>query len=771
MIANHIYYGVFVGSSLLGIVGSIQAWNLPQGWQKSLALTIGVAGTTSALVCVGLGIAYGEKHRSLEKETTERIHQIEQTKNRELTDLKVTIDNLKSSIKVLESQEGRYTEQINNLKSQLNEKSEHFLRIVAEKDLKISELQGIVSERDKRVEEFLEDSRKYTRNFFSLRYAQLASIEKDLKKLEDSPAIQQRLKDVRELKDEMNEALSELKNLNIKDFKTVLDFIYEFDNNFLGMKVKWRNSLLKSSQLENKELKESLKNSMPLDIAIDRHKQGLDEVDERITEKYENLLLNNNSIHAQLLDLLEQRNLVINDLTNEIENLQNENKELQKPLLAIGTSDYALAANRIANYYHENYGYKLDVINWTETETGYSILFATRRNPGLTEDMLLPHNTLEQLAAFTNCLVGTLPKFTFNYQHSTVTLDVTLRKPVTKEITVEDIFRECGIIRAELFGQTIRKYHIEKTGKPTLRVMSATGGGKGIAVKNLLHYYLHNLDGYEIWLSDPQHGSEEDYWDCEKAATNPDQASNLFNKFAQLLRSRDAKTSTDPKTPVLAIFDEFDKKHDLDDKKTASEIWTTIRHHSMRLVLIGQSGEVGKNRWTWDEMNNCCLLFISNAIDTFIKHADKDLGMNPETLEKFSKNYNKASKWIAKANEDISPENQYRLAALYCNGQALLLEIPVAHKGMLNDGKSWLASKPFEKVAEMSTNTQKTLISNILNEVEKEIENEELEPVVTCPECGSTKTKKNGWYKGLRKMNCKDCGHHFKIDESITNSN
>jgi DNA-directed RNA polymerase subunit RPC12/RpoP len=762
---NHIYYGVFVGSTLIGVTGCIQAWNLPQGWQKSLALTIGVGGTTSALVCTGLGIAYSEKHELLIKSTEEKIQSIEATKNRELTDLKIAIDNLKSSIKVLETQEGKYTEQISNLKAQLNEKSEQFLRIVAEKDLKISELQGIVNERDQRVEEFLEDSRQYTKNFFSLRYNQLASIEKDLKKLEDSPAIQQRLKDVRELKDEMYEATEEIKKLDIKDFKTVLDFIFEFDNKFLGMKVKWRNSLLKSSQQENKELKESLDNSIPKPVAIERFQEGLEDVDARITEKYENLLLNNNSIHAQLLDLLEKRNLVIDDLTKEVETLQNENKELQKPLLAIGTSDYALAANRIANYYHENYGYKLDVINWTETETGYSILFATRRNPGLTEDMLLPHNTIEQLAAFTNTLQGTFPKFTFNYQHSTVTLDITLRKPVSKEVTVEDIFRECGIIRAELFGQTIRKHHIEKTGKPTLRVMSATGGGKGIAVKNLLNYYLHNLDGYEIWLSDPQHGSEEDYWDCEKAATNPNQASNLFNKFAQLLRSRDSKTSTDPKTPILAIFDEFDKKHDLDDKKTASEIWTTIRHHSMRLILIGQSGEVGKNRWTWDEMNNCCLLFISNAIDTFIKHADKDLGMNSETLEKFTKNYNKASKWIAKANENISPENQYRLAALYCNGQALLLEIPVAHKGILSDGKSWLATKPFEKVANNNVS-----ISQIIEEVETEVS----KPVIACPHCNSLSIKKNGKDKAtktIQQYKCNTCGKGFSENDVLTNSN
>ena len=80
---------------------------------------------------------------------------------------------------------------------------------------------------------------------------------------------------------------------------------------------------------------------MPKDVALERFRAGMDEVDERITEKYEALLLNNNSIHSQLLDLLEQRNLVIDDLTKQ-------NEELQKPLLATGTSDYALAAKRIS---------------------------------------------------------------------------------------------------------------------------------------------------------------------------------------------------------------------------------------------------------------------------------------------------------------------------------------------------------------------------------------------------------------------------------------
>uniref|UniRef100_A0A0C1R284 Uncharacterized protein n=1 Tax=Tolypothrix bouteillei VB521301 TaxID=1479485 RepID=A0A0C1R284_9CYAN len=447
---------------------------------------------------------------------------------------------------------------------------------------------------------------------------------------------------------------------------------------------------------------------------------------------------------------------------------------LDKPYQFYGTSSIPVTGNKISEYYYRYFRFKLDCLDWQETEVGCRFIFSIGRNPGITLKELEQENSSERLAALVGAIDKTFPKIEIHSHNATVTIEIQTKLPVKQPLpTAEDIFRECGIIRAELFGQTIRKYHIEKTGKPTLRVMSATGGGKGIAIKNLLDYYLHNLDGYEIWLSDPQDGSEEDYWNCEKAATNPNQASNLFNKFAQLLRSRDAKTSTDPNIPVLAIFDEFDKKHDLDDKKTASEIWTTIRHHSMRLVLIGQSGEVGKNRWTWDEMNNCCLLFISNAIDTFIKHADKDLGMNPETLEKFSKSYSKASKWIAKVNEDISPENQYRLAALYCNGQALLLEIPVAHKGMLTDGKSWLASKPFEK-ALSSNNQVNRVISNILNEVQNEVVNDVLKPVITCPHCESPNVKKNGKDKAtktIQQYKCNDCGKGFGENDVLINSN
>uniref|UniRef100_A0A0C1NFA3 Uncharacterized protein n=1 Tax=Tolypothrix bouteillei VB521301 TaxID=1479485 RepID=A0A0C1NFA3_9CYAN len=734
MTFNHIYYGVFFGSSLLGVTGLIQWWN-SEGLTKSLALTVGVAGTTSALVCAGLGIAYGEKHSSLEREMSDKISDIEQSKNRELTDLKVAIDNLKSSIKVLENQEGKYTEQISNLKSQLNEKSEHFLRIVAEKDLKISELQGIVSERDKRVEEFLEDSRQYTRNFFSLRYSQLSSIEKDLKKLEDSPAIQQRLKDVRELKDEMYSATEEIKKLDIKDFKTVLDFIFEFDNKFLGMKVKWRNSLLKSSQQENKELKESLKNSMPLDVAIERHKQGLDEVDARITEKYENLLLNNNDIHAQLLDLLEKRNLVIDDLTKEVENLQNENKELQKPLLAIGTSDYALAANRIANYYHENYGYKLDVINWQENETGYTILFATRRNPGLTESELLPHNTLEQLAAFTNALQGTLPKFTFNYQHSTVTLEVTLRKPVKKEQAKSDIDKLW--IPVDRFENYVKNWE-------RVRITAGSTGGKSPTAKNLALAIMKSRKGQgEIRLYDPQHGSKKDYWDMPKCGTSHEDNVKGMGELCEQLDDR-TKSPSSSHPFILYIFDEVDSTIALErenngyyyfrDKVTYS--LKQASHQNIGAIYIGQACDASTiPGMSWSDWNNAVQLHIGANAGIYL---DKSKTITSEDKTRLLEQYRKIQEYCDRLNEELGLDvfrdpAAYRFAlAVPLTGLPKFIQLP--------DFDSY----NYWEVMASSNNQVNSVISNILNEVQNEVENEILKPTIACPHCASEEYRSKG---------------------------
>ena len=544
---KQVYSGLLISSTILGITGLVQFCNT-QGITKTLALTVGVAGTSSALVCAGLGIAYDGKHQSQQRELDEKIQDIERVKKAEINGLKLEIKNLKSTITTLETQGTQYVQEIAELKTQLNLKAEQYLKALAEKDLKISKLQGIVSQRDTRVADFLEDSRGYVGNFLSLRYQSLDSLQKSLEKAVDnvdvvplaSYSFERRIGDIRELKGELLDALNEIKSLEITDFKIVLDFIFKFDNKFLNVKVRWKDFQAKEVKIENTNLRDSLAESMPKAVAIERLQDGLNDFDTRITEKYEALLLNNNSIHAQLLDLLEQRNLVINEL-------QQQNDALQKPLLAVGTSDYAVSANRIANYYYENYGYKLDVIHWLENETGYSVLYATRRNPGLTETELLPHNTREQLAAFTNCLEGTLPKFTFNYQHSTVTLDITLRKPAKKDNSKDDIDKIW--VPVSKFESYVKRWE-------RIRITAGSTGGKSPTAKNLALAIMNSRLGRgEIKLYDPQDGSKKDYWNMPKSGTS--HADNLTG-MKEVCKLIDERRHGSNHPFVLYIFDEVD---------------------------------------------------------------------------------------------------------------------------------------------------------------------------------------------------------------------
>ena len=154
-----------------------------EGITRTLALTVGIAGTSSALVCAGLGIAYDGKHQSQQRDILMiKFKILNDSKKAELNGLEVAIKNLKSHINTLETQGTQHLKEISELKVELNLKAEQYLKILAEKDLRISKLEGIVSQRDTRIADFLEASRGYVSNFLSLRYQSLDSLQKSLDK-------------------------------------------------------------------------------------------------------------------------------------------------------------------------------------------------------------------------------------------------------------------------------------------------------------------------------------------------------------------------------------------------------------------------------------------------------------------------------------------------------------------------------------------------------------------------------------------------------------
>ncbi len=758
---KQVYFGLLISSSLLGTVGLVQSAHT-NGWTQKIALTLGIGGAATALTSLGLGIAYDGKNNAVERDYERKLEENSRLRDREASNLKLEINELKSQIKVLETDKDSYIKQISELQQKLNDKAEQYLKVVSEKDLQIKTLQASVDAKDTRIEDFLEDCRTHTISFFSLRYNNLDAIQKALQKAEVDEErrrnFDKRLKDIAELKEELTDAIVEIKQLNITDFKVVLDYIFSFDNKFLNVKTRWKDGIVKEFKSENVTLKTSLDNSMPLPVAKERFRAGMDEVDAKITEKYEAMLLNNNSIHAQLLDLLEERNLVINDL-------RKQNEELQKPLLATGKSDYAQVANRIAMYYFETYGYKLDVINWAENEIGYSILYATRRNPGLTDEELLPHNTREQLAAFTNALQGTLPKFTFNYQHSTVTLDVTLRKAAKKDTSKDDIDKLW--IPVSKFESYVKNWE-------RIRITAGSTGGKSPTAKNLALAIMKSRKGQgEIKLYDPQHGSKKDYWNMPKAGiSHEDNVSGM----AELCDELDRRTKTPGNHPfVLYIFDEVDSTiaqerenngyYYFRDKVTYS--LKQASHQNIGAIYIGQACDASTiPGMSWSDWNNAIQLHIGANAGIWL---DKAKTITGEDKTRLLEQYRKIQEYCDRKNEELGLDiftdaSAYRFAlAVPLTGLPKFIQLPdfdsYDYYDVMGDGSP----------------SHTDLISSVLREATEKVSVIDVpETALSCPHCPSTRFKKHSAMKDRSKYRylClnPECGKTF-VANRLPNSN
>ena len=271
----------------------------------------------------------------------------------------------------------------------------------------------------------------------------------------------------------------------------------------------------------------------------------------------------------------------------------------------------------------------------------------------------------------------------------------------------------------------------KKGGKPTLRIMGSTGEGKGIIARALLADWVKSEAG-EVWLSDPMDGSEEDRWECPKVAKSASEARGILKQFAQEFSNRKNKVSTRKDTHILALFDEFDKEHPKDDKELVKGIWTAIRHHKMRLILMGQSSEVGVNGWQWDEMKNCACLFVGSGISTAIKHA-KDLGLSRATANQLEVQKDQITNWLESKNQGLDAGSQYRVALLIIGEKAQFLELPMAYEGEIQNDKSAIVSHPWQSL------------------------NDEVKPTIAesrvCPGCGG-KLRKAG-----SKLRCENPAH------------
>lgn len=764
---NTVSRGLSLVASFL-CLGGVLSYMKADNRAKPLALNIAVG---AGVLVIGNQLS----SRWYEDLANDQLKEITSKLEKDRDDTKRDYQKQTTVLAEIRSLSARQSKQLVELNEEMQAKDVAFRllqdnlgRIKAEFEIKGQELDAKLQQDDTRFQDLLHEFKGQLVSDLSDRiyksYNQLSdSVEARLKR-EDFQAIHENLQQFfNSLEPSYNfhcSLLSEIKALDgsVSEILTnAVDIYSQVNDEIAALKVKFRNLLNIDERRALDSAYETLADYSKKFTPIDKAKGVLSEYRDFQKEQLEKLYGSIDENKNSLEEMREQVGDLLNQLDAEhikIAQLNQQIVELKKPLKwSLAQSRELQIGNLIIEYFWQT-GIYLDRTHSQGDIYSTKLYFQIDRNSrAITPKELNEHSEALQ----TYCRVLKPVVFSWDADIALMSADVALKEREKIPTSVEEIRRL--IEPANRFGDIVRKYHDHtQDGCPTLRVMTRTGGGKGVAVKNILHNYVNNLEGYEIWLSDPQHGSQQDFWEISKAAKSPNEAKALLDTFIDEFHARKNGKSKHPTVPVLGVFDETDKTFDKNEKKAIAQIWTEIRHRDMRLVLIGQSGEVGKNGWTWDEMNNCALLFIGEAIGTAIKHAD-DMGWDSGMKDKIPATYRTVSEWMGEANKNIPAKNRYRLGLLVRGLRYDFVEIPVAIEGSFANNLSALVSEPWE-----SQNSDWVEIQSPA----------EVMPTVCCPDCNSRNIKENGHTqakKPLKKYQCKDCGRNFTEKTKSTNSN
>jgi cell division septum initiation protein DivIVA len=207
--------------------------------------------------------------------------------------------------------------------------------------------------------------------------------------------------------------------------------------------------------------------------------------------------------------------------------------------------------------------------------------------------------------------------------------------------------------------------------KPTIRIMGATGEGKGVMARYLLSQILTSNSWY-CRLHDPQHGSSEDYWGIPKVSRSGNELKKALKDIEGQMISREAVKNWDVVT--LDILDEIDTHLDKKEKKESFiDLISRIRHLGMKLILIGQNPKVGRAGFEWSDMQQMnCIYMGASALDA-IKASPQ---LEPRK-DKLTKEYLTLSEHYERENENLQDDSKYLFGLVVIPGKTpLWVELP-----------------------------------------------------------------------------------------------
>ena len=288
--------------------------------------------------------------------------------------------------------------------------------------------------------------------------------------------------------------------------------------------------------------------------------------------------------------------------------------------------------------------------------------------------------------------------------------------------------------------------------KPTIRVMGATGDGKGIAIRAILAAYCQLSIGSYIRIHDPQHGSLEDYWGVPKVSKSGSEMQKAVNAIVKQLEEREA--NKDPNAPVIVdVLDEIDTQLDKSQKGEFPAIVSRVRHVRMKTILSGQNPKVNRAGFQWSDMGQMtCVYMMSSALDA-IKN-------NPQLegeKDKLSSEYKELSEFVSQENEILPNGRKYHYGlCVFSGGKSKWFIAPIAEDIEIEAGQNTFLE---------SFDLLESEVVNLSDLLPPDKNESVVKTHPSCPNCGSIELQKNGKSKTTnppkQRYKCKNCKRGF----------
>ncbi|HEY9635207.1 MAG TPA: hypothetical protein V6D14_17530 [Coleofasciculaceae cyanobacterium] len=450
----------------------------------------------------------------------------------------------------------------------------------------------------------------------------------------------------------------------------LLSLYYVCNDDLANIKTKCIQAIAKlSNQEKEKDLDEWNESYQALE---ERYKLLLKEYCSKVDECNRNAIENSNNAKAIIEEFTVKtaddveanwKNATdfVQQLKGEIQRLEEKVEELSKPLKYPGAirSDMKIA-NIVIEYF-----YRLGMI-LDRAGTEYRQYEATLEfNSDRTGRLILPKDLNDHSDALQK-LTHTLNKPEFKLDPETGLLTLLVRWANKPAVDNTDLAKRL----LTPVDEVVKKLVDNLSHKPTIRVMGATGEGKGVMVRYLLKSILANHSWY-CRLHDPQHGSSEDYWGIPKVSKSGNELKQALKGIESQMLYREANGWD---VTTLDTLDEIDTHLERKEKKESFiDLVSRIRHLGMKLILIGQNPKVGRAGFEWSDMQQMnCIYMGASAFDA--------IETNPQLKprkDKLTKDYITLSEHYEKVNEGLDDGEKYLFGLVVIPGKSpLWIELP-----------------------------------------------------------------------------------------------